>query len=119
MFNGDFIKGISIILINKTKDGTDPFGHPIYKDTEETVENVLVGEPTTEDIQNDLTRYGKIVKYTLAIPKGDTHIWEDTEVILPSPFEGKYKTIGFPTAGIEKNIPLKWNKKVHLERIKG
>lgn len=119
MFNGDFIKGISITLIEKTQDGKDPFGHPIYKSAEITVDNVLVGQPTTEDITNDLTLYGKKVHYTLAIPKGDTHVWEDTEVILPSPFAGRYKTIGFPTAGIEENIPLKWNKKVHLERISG
>ena len=119
MFNGNFIKGIPVTLIVKTEDGKDSFGQPIYTEKEETVDNVLVGQPTTEDIENDLTLYGKKVNYTLAIPKGDSHVWEDTEVILPDPFGGRYKTIGFTTAGIEENIPLKWNKKVHLERITG
>ena len=42
--------------------------------------------------------------------------WTDTEVILPEPFAGRYRTIGYPTAGIEANIPLRWNKKVKVER---
>lgn len=119
MFNGNMIKGIPITLIVRTQNGTDPFGQPILKDSEVTVNNVLVGQPTTEDIENALTLYGKKVNYTLAIPKGDTNVWEDTEVVLPAPFSGRYRTIGFPTAGIEANIPLNWNKKVHLERITG
>jgi hypothetical protein len=111
------MNGITIKLIEKTQTGTDPFGQPIYTETETDVADVLVGEPSTDDINNAITMYGKRVAYTLAIPKGDTHVWEDTFVKLPSPFEGRYRTIGYPTAGIEANIPLRWNKKVHLERI--
>lgn len=110
------MKGITITLIEKTKSGTDALNRPIYVDTKTSVDNVLVGEPSTEDIANTMSVYGKLVKYTLAIPKGDTHSWVDTEIELPAPFEGKYRTIGFPTAGIEDNIPLKWNKKVMIER---
>ena len=62
---------------------------------------------------------GKKIAYTLAIPKGDENTWEDTFVTLPAPFGGTYRTIGSPTAGIEENIPLRWNKKVHLERFEG
>lgn len=113
------MKGISIILVEKTEAGEDRLGQKIYTEEQVTVDNVLVGEPSTEDIQNAQTLYGKNVAYTMAIPKGDTHSWEDTKVILPEPFAGTYRTIGFPTAGIEANIPLKWNKKVHIERITG
>lgn len=110
------MKGITIKLIQKTQSGTDAFNRPIYTDTEIDVDDVLVGEPTTDDVANTMSVYGKIVKYMLAIPKGDNHVWTDTEVILPEPFEGKYRTIGYPTAGIEANIPLRWNKKVMIER---
>ena len=110
------IKGITIQLITKTQDGFDPFGEPIYKEAIVNVDDVLVGEPSTDDITASLELYGKRVAYTLAIPKGDTHNWIDTEVVLPSPFNGRFKTIGIPTAGIEANIPLRWNKKVKLER---
>lgn len=113
------MKGVTVQLIAKTQTSTDPFGRPIVTDQPIYVSDVLVGEPSTDEINNTFTMYGKRIAYTLAIPKGDTHTWVDTEVILPEPFGGRYKTIGYPTAGIEENIPLRWNKKVHLERYEG
>lgn len=110
------IKGVTIQLIKKTESGVDPIGNPIYTEESIDVPNVLVGEPTTDEITDTLQLYGKKVAYTLAIPKGDANTWIDTDIILPSPFDGKYRTIGYPTAGIEANIPLKWNKKVKVER---
>ncbi len=110
------MKGVTIQLLVKTQTGVDAFNHPTYSEEWVYVNNVLVGEPTADEIANSLSLNGKMVHYTLGIPKGDTNDWTDTEVILPEPFEGKYKTIGYPTAGIEANIPLKWNKKVKLER---
>lgn len=110
------IKGISITLIKKVQTGTNALNQPIYEAKEIVVDNVLVGEPTTDEIANTLSLYGKQVHYRLAIPKGDTNEWTNTEVILPEPFKGKYKTIGYPTAGIDSNIPLLWNKKVMIER---
>ena len=110
------IHGIDITLITKTQTGTDAFNRPIYTVKEEIISDVLVGEPSSDEITSTLSLYGKQVKYTLAIPKGDTHTWIDTQVILPEPFEGKYRTIGYPTAGIDANIPLRWNKKVMIER---
>ena len=110
------MRGVTVTLVEKTQTGTDDLNRPIYEDSYIDVDNVLVGEPTSDEIANTMSLYGKQVKYTLAIPKGDTNEWTDTEVIPPSPFEGKYKTIGYPTAGIEANIPLSWNKKVKLER---
>ena len=109
--------GITVKLTKKTQTSVDPFGQPIFDTIEVDVSDVLVGEPSTDDITNSMTMYGKKVAYTLAIPKGDDHDWEDTTVTLPAPFYGTYHTIGYPTAGIEANIPLRWNKKVHLERI--
>lgn len=110
------IKGITVQLVKKTQSGTDSLNHPIYKTEIVEVDDVLVGQPSQEEITNTLSLYGKQAKYTLAIPKGDENSWTDTEVILPSPFNGKFKTIGFPVAGIESNIPLRWNKKVLIEQ---
>ena len=53
------LKGIDIILYEKTKTGEDAFHAPIYTETPVTVHNVLVGEPATEDIVNDLQLYGQ------------------------------------------------------------
>lgn len=107
------IKGITITLYELTQTGTDDFNEPIYEETAVPVDNVLIGEPTTEEISEDLNFYGKRLAYTLAIPKGDTHNWEDTIV----EFYGKrFRTYGEPTEGIEDMIPLAWNKKVKVER---
>ena len=113
------MKGITVVLTVREQTGTDGFGQPVFKETPKEVEGVLVGEPSTEDIENNMTMYGKRTAYTLAIPKGNTDSWEDTKVTLPAPFAGTYNTIGSATAGIEDNIPLRWNKKVHLERVEG
>ena len=104
--------GESIILYNKTEVGTDDFGRPIYTETAEVVENVLIGEPSTEDIINELNISGKRLAYTLAIPKGDTHEWRDRTVEF---WGERFRTFGTPTQGIEHLIPLDWNKKVKVE----
>ena len=113
------MKGKTVTLEKRTQTGTDPFGQPVYTTTTIDVEDVLIGEPSTVDITNNIAMYGKKIVYTLGIPKGDTNDWEDTYVTLPDPMGGKFHTVGFPIAGIEENIPLRWNKKVHLERLEG
>lgn len=107
------MQGITITLYNRTQTGTDEFNAPIYTETAEQVENVLIGEPSTDDITDTLTLYGKRLAYTLGIPKGDTHIWTDRTVEF---FGERFRTIGEPTMGIEHLIPLSWNKKVKVER---
>lgn len=108
------IKGISVYLMVSTQTDTDPFGAPIITEQPVEVENVLVGEPASDDIVNDLNLYGKRLAYTLAIPKGDTHHWEDAQVSF---FGETFKAYGPVTQGIEDLIPLSWNKKVHVEKI--
>lgn len=106
------IKGMTVTLTVKTKTGTDDLHAPIYTETTEDVHNVLVGQPETQDVIDDLQLYGKRLAYVLGIPKGDTHNWTDTKV----QFWGKtFCTYGMPTQGIEENIPLSWNKKVKVE----
>lgn len=107
------IKGIPVKLSVKTQTGIDDFNRPTYEVSQEVVENVLVGEPSAEDVVNEINLSGKRIAYVLAIPKGDTHTWENTEV----EFWGMtFKTVGIPTQGIDDNIPLQWNKKIKVER---
>ncbi|CAI3348054.1 hypothetical protein CIRMBP1197_01000 [Enterococcus cecorum] len=107
------IKGITVILVNKISDGVDPFGTPIYRDAEIQIDNVLVSPSTSDDMVNQLNLTGKKAVYTLAIPKGDEHDWEDKEVRF---FGQTWRTFGFVTQGIDHLIPLDWNKKVMVER---
>ncbi|WP_461223836.1 hypothetical protein [Lacticaseibacillus suihuaensis] len=107
------IKGITVTLIDKIQTGTDPFGHPTYKDSEVQVDNVLVAPTTAADAVSVLDLTGRKAIYTLAIPKGDTHDWEDKEVRF---FDQRWRVFGIPLEGIEANTPLDWNRKVTVER---
>ena len=106
------IKGITVILIDKVKTGTDPFDAPIYEDKEIPIENVLVSPTSSDDVINQVQLYGKKSTYTLGIPKGDEHDWEDKEVHF---WGKKYRTFGPIIEGIESMVPSKWHKKVMVE----
>lgn len=106
------IKGITVVLVDKIQTGVDPFGTPVYQDKQIAVENVLISPTTSDDIINQQSLYGKKAVYTLGIPKGDTHDWEDKEVFF---FNQKFKVFGKVLQGIEAMIPLDWNKKVMVE----
>ena len=107
------LRGISIILYTKNKVGEDEFGAPVYEELPEVVNDVLVGEPEGSDVTDTLNLTGKRLAYTIAIPKGDTHEWRDRKVEF---FGRKFRTFGEPVEGIEGMIPLRWNKKVKVER---
>lgn len=108
-----FLHGIPVTLTIRTQTGVNAFNEPIYEEAPEVVENVLVGEPSTQEIFDTMNLYGKELRYTLGIPKGDTHDWMNTTVEF---FGAKFRTIGAPTMGIEDLIPLEWNKKVKVVR---
>lgn len=109
----ELLHGITIHLLERTQTGVDAFNRPTYEETAVDVENVLIGEPSSDEIVDTLNLTGKKLAYTLAIPKGDTHKWTDVRVQF---FGETFRTIGEPTQGIEDLIPLSWNKKVRVER---
>lgn len=106
------ISGITVNLQIKTKTGVDSFGAPVYTSIYEDVPNVLVQPATAEDVINSVQLYGKHAAYNIAIPKGDTHVWEDVDVSF---FGQTFHTFGPVTEGIEELIPLQWNRKIKCE----
>lgn len=106
--------GVTVTLHVRTKTGSDSFGDPIYTDTTKTVDNVLIGQPSTDDITSSMELYGKKIEYMLGIPKGDTNNWEDTTVEF---FGQTFRTFGHTIQGIEANVPTPWHKKVRVERF--
>ena len=106
------LKGITIKLYENTQTGVDGFGKPIYTETPVRVENVLVAPASADDVENNTNLSGKKAVYSLAIPKGDEHVWEDKIVEF---FGKKWRTVGIPLEGIEELIPLDWHKKVTVE----
>ena len=107
------IQGMTVTLWNKTQTGIDGFGNPVYTWESKTVDNVLVGQPTAEERINELNLTGRMIAYTLGIPKGNEDDWENQIVEF---FGHRFRTFGIPEQGIEANIPLSWHKKVKCER---
>lgn len=107
------MRGVSVVLHVRTQTGVDAFNNPVFTDSTKTVDNVLIGQPTTEDITSSIEMYGKRIEYMLGLPKGNTDDWEDTTVEF---FGNTYRTFGMTIQGIEENIPTPWHKKVRVER---
>jgi len=107
------ISGMTINLLTKRQISTDAFNQPVYAYTIEEVDDVLVGQPTPQERADELNLSGRMIEFTLGIPKGDTHNWEDQIVEF---FGHKFRTFGIPEQGIEANVPTRWHKKVKCER---
>lgn len=109
------IKGIPITLYVKTQDGIDAFNRPIYKETEITIDNVVVGQPSSDDVINEINLSGKRISYVLAIPADDTHDWENVTVGF---YGARWRTIGTPKQYMDgfmgANFP--WNKQISVEK---
>lgn len=113
------IRGITVKLYEETVTGYNPFGEPIIDEDPTIVENVLISEPSTDDIATSTNLYGKTISAMLAIPKGDTHNWKDKKVEWTDAYgiTHTYMTFGDLITGIEGNIPpaIPWHMKVRVE----
>lgn len=106
------IRGETVILVEKTQTGVDPFGQPIYEESEVTVENVVVGVPSSDAVVTDLNIDGKRLAFILGIPKGDNHDWKNATIYIRGQ---KFKSYGFPLTQTEENVPGHWNTQVKVE----
>lgn len=104
--------GITVTLYERTQTGVDALNDPIYTETPVDVANVLVGQPTTDDVTSSINLYGKKLEFMLGIPKGDTHDWKDVTVEF---FGQRFRTFGAVMEGIPANVPTPWHKKVRAE----
>jgi hypothetical protein len=108
------IEGIPVILYERTQTGEDAFHAPVYTETPVTVENVLITPVDNAAVVTELQLTGRRIAYTLALPKGDAHDWNNVRVA----FWGQtFCTVGGAVQGIGSMVPLAWNKKVQVERI--
>lgn len=100
----------SVKLISKVKSGEDGFGRPTYDESEIEVKGVLVEPLTSDDVTSSTDMSGKSISYKLHIPKGDTHTWENTFVIVRGL---RCKTVGRVMEYI--NPPLDWNRAIKVD----
>lgn len=108
------MNGITVTLYDRTETGRDALNHPIYSETAVPVDNVLVAPMSDEEVLQTYTLTGRNAVYQMGIPKGDSHDWTAGKKV--SFFGEDWRIIGLPQEGIEKLIPLSWNKKVRVER---
>ena len=115
------MRGTTVTLYEQTITGYDAFNAPIYTETPTQVNDVLVGEPSTDDITTSTELFGKTLVCMLGIPKGDTHDWTDKKVSWVDAYGETHvlQTFGFPITGIEANIPTRWHKKVRCAAYDG
>jgi hypothetical protein len=107
------MKGTTVQLVVGTVTSYDPFGNPVETEQLVDVADVLVGQPSTDDITSSIQLYGKRIDYVLGIPKGDQNDWTDATVYI---WGERFRTIGYPMTGEQENIPLRWGKNVKVER---
>lgn len=107
------IKGIPVILYEKTRTGTDAFNAPVYTVVPVKVDNVLISPVSTEDLVDENGMTGRRAVCEISIPKKNTNDWENTTV----EFLGqKWRTYGFVQSYLTENVPLDWDRKVRAER---
>ena len=104
------MRGTTVILYEETVTGQDPFGVDIIEETPVEVKNVLIGEPSTDDITSSVELYGKQIKYVLAIPKGDTHDWMDKRVFAEIAIANASSPLGAPPTRTHSPAPRPTNK---------
>ena len=108
------MKGIPITLYNKVEIGRDAFNKPVYDDVPETVENVLIEAISSTEVLETFNLTGRKAVYQLGIPKSDTHNWTAGKKVRF--FDADWRIIGIEQKGIEEMVPLRWNRKVQVER---
>lgn len=108
------IEGISITLYTETVTGYDDFNREIVETKAVTVDNVVIGQPSSEDITSEINVSGKRAVYNLAIPKDDQNDWTNKVVEF---YGKKWRTIGVPTQFMDGYMgeSWPWNKQIKVE----
>ena len=112
------MRGQTVTLYEQTQIGESALGEPIYDEVGVEVADVLIGEPSCDDVATSTSLLGRKIDFMLGIPKGDTHDWENKRVSWVDAY-GRLmvvNTFGIPITGIEANIPTRWHMKVRCER---
>lgn len=86
----------------------------------ESVDGVLVADPTTEDLEA-ARQFGASISFVIHIPKAYTADLEGCTVNLPEPWanDGGYRVVGAPFPYMDANTPTPWNRAAMLEAVHG
>lgn len=107
------MRGMTVLLWEKVLAGYDALNNPVYEERPVAVHDVLVGQPSTDEMTSSLSLYGKKLDYMLGLPKGDEHNWIDADIEF---FGKSFHSFGDVIEGIEDNVPTRWHKQVRVQR---
>ena len=112
------MRGSTITIITRTRTGTDLGGDPVWAETEEQVDDVLI-QSGSQSAGTDSTRpYGISVERTLHMPrKWGYHSLRGCRVRLPDGIE--YSVVGDPIPYDGGLTPTRWNLTVDLHDERG
>lgn len=84
--------GRTVILYDKIQTGVDPFGRAVYEDVAQEIENVIIGEPTGEEVVDTLNLPESGLHSFSAFQKaihttGQTDAWSSLLISLPANIE--------------------------------
>jgi hypothetical protein len=108
------INGIAVILYERVPDGVDGFNRPSFTETPVIVGGVIVSPVSSTEVLETFNLTGRKAVYQLGIPKSDTHNWTAGKKVRF--FDADWRIIGIEQKGIEEMVPLRWNRKVQVER---
>jgi len=114
------MRGVTVTLYERTPTSDyDAFGRQMCTEKAVTVDNVLIGEPTSDEIAEATDLFGKRIRWMLGIPKGDTHRWRDSRIEWSDAYgtTHRMRSFGFPITGVEALVPTAWHMKVRVEEI--
>lgn len=108
------IRGIPIILYEETVTGQDDFGRDIVETVATEIPNVVIGQPSSEDVLTEVNISGKQIVYNLALPADDNHDWVNKVVEF---YGHKWRTIGIPDQFMDgfMGATFPWNKRIRVE----
>lgn len=112
------MRGMTVTLFAEEIIGYDEIGEPLVHQKPITVEDVLIGEPSTDEITESVNLYGKRISFMLGIPKKDANDWTNKDVQWTDAYGRTInaRTFGYPITGVAANIPGKWHMKVRCEQ---
>lgn len=107
------IKGITVVIHERTQSGVDAFNRPTYTESDTSVDNVLVVPASSDAIINELNLSGKKLVYLLMVPKSDDHDWSGCRVSF---FGEDWHVYDIAEEWIDVNVPGAWNRRYKVER---
>lgn len=110
------IRGTQVTVIFKTADSVDDMNMPVYSESRETVEDVLVGPSSTDDTPGGQRQAGDRTEIALYFPKTFTRSLRGCEVEAV----GKtWRVLGNPQPYMDVNTPTRWNRKAIVALVEG